>query len=209
MRITIFGGTGESGRLLVDKALAAGHHVVAYARSPEKLDARDRLEVVKGTLEDADAIARAVDGSTAVLSLLGPTRDKARSPQLVTGTEHIVLAMRDHGVERLVAVATPSAPDPIDGRDWRIRAMVAGIRLTLRTAYDTIRAMDATIRSSTLDWTIVRVPLLVDGDDERVRVRRIGEPGKLRLTRRALASFMLDEVDDRTWSKQAPFVSNP
>jgi uncharacterized protein YbjT (DUF2867 family) len=208
MRITIFGGTGDTGRLLVGKALAAGHDVVAYARSPEKLEAHDRLEVVEGTLEDADAIARAVDGSAAVLSLLGPTRDKAQSPPLVTGTEHIVHAMRDHGVERLVAVATPSASDPTDGRDWRIRAMVAGIKLTLRTAYDTIRAMDATIRSSTLDWTIVRVPFLVDGEDERVRVRQIGEPGKLRLTRRALASFMLDQVDDSTWSKQAPFISN-
>lgn len=209
MRLTIFGGTGETGRLLVDKALAAGHDVVAYARSPGKLEARDRLEVVEGTLGDAGAIARAVEGSTAVLSLLGPTRDKAQSPPLVTGTEHIVHAMRDHGVERLVAVATPSAPDPTDGRDWRIRVLVTGVKLTLRTAYDTIRAMDAAIRSSTLDWTIVRVPLLVDGDEEPVRVRRIGEPGKLRLTRRALASFMLDQADDSTWSKQAPFISNP
>jgi uncharacterized protein YbjT (DUF2867 family) len=209
MRIAIFGGTGESGRLLVDRALAAGHDVVVYARSPEKLAIRDRLEVVEGTLEDADAIARVVEGSAAVLSLLGPTRDKAQAPPLVTGTEHIVQAMRDHGVERLVAVATPSAPDPTDGRDWRLRVMVAGIKLTLRTAYDTIRAMATTIRSSPLDWTIVRVPLLADGDDERVRVRRIGEPGRLRLTRRALAAFMLDQVDDSTWSKQAPFISNP
>lgn len=34
MRITVFGGTGPTGLLLIDQALTEGHEVVAYARTP-------------------------------------------------------------------------------------------------------------------------------------------------------------------------------
>jgi uncharacterized protein YbjT (DUF2867 family) len=37
MKLTIFGSTGETGRLVTHQALAKGHEVVAYARKPAKL----------------------------------------------------------------------------------------------------------------------------------------------------------------------------
>ena len=47
-RITVFGATGETGRLLVRRALADGHAVVAYARNPAKLDVRDERRHDRG-----------------------------------------------------------------------------------------------------------------------------------------------------------------
>jgi uncharacterized protein YbjT (DUF2867 family) len=38
MRITIFGATGETGKQLVEQALAEGNEVVAFARKPSKLN---------------------------------------------------------------------------------------------------------------------------------------------------------------------------
>jgi uncharacterized protein YbjT (DUF2867 family) len=38
MKIAVFGSTGLTGRQLVKQALEAGHHIVAFARSPSKLD---------------------------------------------------------------------------------------------------------------------------------------------------------------------------
>jgi putative NADH-flavin reductase len=37
MNLTVLGATGSTGTQLVEQALAAGHHVTALARSPEKL----------------------------------------------------------------------------------------------------------------------------------------------------------------------------
>ena len=75
MRIAVFGGTGATGRLLIDQALDRGHSVTAYARHPEKLGIEDdRLTVVAGELWDSAAIDRAVEGSDAVVSLLGQGR---------------------------------------------------------------------------------------------------------------------------------------
>lgn len=71
MRITVFGGTGPTGQLLIKDALAAGHQVTAYARSPAKLPERNRITAVERQLTDADAVAAAIQGSEAVLSVRG------------------------------------------------------------------------------------------------------------------------------------------
>ena len=129
MRITVFGATGPAGRLAVHRALDQGHEVTAYARNPAKLDERPGLTVVAGELDDAAAIQTALTGADAVISLLGPGRDKASIEPLVPGMQTIVDQMAEADVRRLVATSTPSAPDPADRRDLRIRAMVTGIRL--------------------------------------------------------------------------------
>jgi uncharacterized protein YbjT (DUF2867 family) len=114
MRVTIFGSTGAAGQLLVKACLDAGHHVTAFARSPEKLPPRsDRLRVVKGTLADAEAIDEAVRDSNAVVSLLGPM-GRSKGTPITNGMRLIVAATRKHGVKRLIATATPSASDPND-----------------------------------------------------------------------------------------------
>ena len=73
MKIVIFGATGGTGKQIIEQALAAGHHVTAFARNPSKIGLRHkRLTVVQGELADAPAVARAVDGADSVLSALGP-----------------------------------------------------------------------------------------------------------------------------------------
>jgi uncharacterized protein YbjT (DUF2867 family) len=49
MKLTIFGTTGGTGKLLVEQALAAGHEVVAFVRDPSKLTTKhERLTFVVG-----------------------------------------------------------------------------------------------------------------------------------------------------------------
>ena len=162
MQITVFGATGPAGRLVVHRALELEHTLTAYARNPAKLDERPGLTVAAGELDDAAAIRTAVTGADAVVSLLGPGRDKASIEALVPGVQTIVDQMTGAGVRRLVATSTPSAPDPADRRDLRISAMITGIRLGVAPAYRAIIAMAAIVRASSLDWTLVRLPLLHD-----------------------------------------------
>jgi uncharacterized protein YbjT (DUF2867 family) len=49
MRLLVLGGTGATGRLVVDQGLAGGHSVRALVRSPDKLPSdAPHLEVVIG-----------------------------------------------------------------------------------------------------------------------------------------------------------------
>ena len=119
MRITVFGGTGPTGLLLVEQALAEGHDVVAFARTPSKLPRHERLSVVEGQLDDSEKVSAAVAGSEAVLSLLGPGINAAGVPPLVAGSRSIVAAMHEHGVRRLVARARPASATTATARIGR------------------------------------------------------------------------------------------
>jgi putative NADH-flavin reductase len=209
MRITVFGGTGPTGLLLIDLALAAGHEVVAFARTPAKLPVHDRLTIVEGQLDDASGIAGAVRGSDAVLSVLGPGTNKADTPALITGYRNIIAAMREHGVERLVALGTPSITDPADGRELTVGLMVRGIRTFQPVAYDAIVRIGRLVRDSGLKWTIVRVPLLTNGPTTAtINVRMVGDKGGVRLSRGNAAAFLLQQAADSAHVGRAPFITN-
>lgn len=212
MQLTVFGATGPAGRLVVRQALGQGHGVTAYARNRGKIDELNGapgLTVVAGELDDAVGIGTALEGADAVISLLGPGRDKASIAPLVPGTRAIVEAMAETGVRRLVATSTPSAPDPADRRDLRIQAMVAGIRLAVPHAYRTIITTAQIVRESSLDWTLVRLPLLHSKPVGRpARARQLGEPGGLRLSRVGLAEFLVDEATHGSWNGQAPVLAD-
>jgi len=72
MKLLIFGGTGRTGRALIDQALEQGHIVTVFARDPAKLGmARENLRVMKGDIADYDLVETAIKAQDAVLSALG------------------------------------------------------------------------------------------------------------------------------------------
>jgi putative NADH-flavin reductase len=73
MKLTIFGATGGTGKQLIEQALAAGNEVVAFARTPSKINtSHEHLAIVRGELADPAAIERAIRGADAVISMLSP-----------------------------------------------------------------------------------------------------------------------------------------
>ena len=102
MKIIVFGASGNTGKQLVEQALAAGYEVVAYARNPSKLNiSNEHLTVIQGELSDAALIETAVKGTGAVLSALGP-RGGSKNKPLTQGMQNIIAAMKNQGVRRLV-----------------------------------------------------------------------------------------------------------
>lgn len=209
MRVAVFGSTGPAGQLVVERALADGHEVVAYARDPGKLSPRARLTLVQGTLGEPAKIAQAVAGAEAIISLLGPGTKVTRG-ELSGGVAHLLAAAEAHGVKRVIVLVTPSVTAAEDRRDLLFGALVAMVKLAVRPAYDEIVAIGELVRRSPLDWTLVRVPLLTNGPATgHVRAGSLGQGlVRARLSRADLASFMVGQLTDRTWSRQAPAISS-
>ena len=209
MRISIFGGTGDTGLLVVKQALAEGYTVVAYARTPSKLPRHDRLCTLEGQLGDIEKVSAAVAGSDAVLSLLGPGTKSADVPPIVTGTRNIVAAMREHGVRRLVATGTPSISDPADDSDWKVGLLVKLIKTFQAPAYKALVEVGQIVRESELDWTLVRFPFLTNGPAaDRINARNVGQKGGLRLSRVNAAAFVLQQATGTAYLHKAPFISD-
>jgi len=81
MRIAVFGATGRTGRPLVRQALDRRHDVVAFARSPSKLNAENAgVTVVEGDAYAGEGVAERLPGPTLwCRSSARPTRARTTS----------------------------------------------------------------------------------------------------------------------------------
>jgi len=215
MRITVFGATGQIGKLLVKKALDEGYKVVAYVRNAEKLANLEspRLTIVEGPLNDTKRIEEAVVGSNAVLSMLGPTEWRKVGDMPIThGTQNIVNAMKKQGVKRLIAIGTPSSiPDPANDKfSLTMRLLRLSVKYTMTNAFKEFSGIGDVIQKSGLDWTIVR--FLQPTDDPKKGNVKHGFVGKTKIgmsvTRADIADFALKQVTDKTYIGKMPSISN-
>src|SRR5699024_11745648 len=158
--ITIFGANGPTGRLLTEQALAAGHDVVAATRRPAAFPIEHRrLVVAHVDVHDQSAVDHVVAGAHVVLSTLGVPYSRQPITTYSAGTAAIVSAMSEHGVKRL-AVVSSSATEPTthaDGGFLLNRILQPVITRTIgKTLYADMQQMEAMVRASDLDWTILR-----------------------------------------------------
>ena len=209
MNLTIFGATGGTGRELVRQALADGHTVTAFVRSPAKLGMTDpRLTAVQGDLADAAAVRRAVAGADAVLSALGPTSNTPERP-LTRGMQHIIAAMEAEGVPRLIAATGAGVADPHDRPQLIGRLFGLALRLFARHVLADSQGMVAAIRGNSLNWTLARAPRLNDNPPGgQLKVGYAGQGPGTQLARGDFARFMLDQLHTDAWARKAPMISN-
>lgn len=213
MDVTVFGATGAIGALTVAELLERGHQVTAYARNPQKVPATwgERVRVVLGEMSDQVAVEAAVAGADAVVSALGPSMDrKAIGLPLVTGTGHVLAAMKRHGVRRYIGHATPAVLDPHEKPTPVTRLIGFMPRTFMRRAYDEITGMTDQVMRSGLDWTVVRF-IAPKNTPKQPRVRT-GFFGTDKLgfavSRADIAAFTAAQVDDDTYIGRAPAISN-
>jgi putative NADH-flavin reductase len=196
MRPFVIGANGHIGTQLIDLALARGHEVTAFVRSPEKITRQHRLlEVRRGDPHSVDQLASALPGHDVVLSALGVRPPRAfRAHSLVQEcTASTVAAMTRAGVKRLVLVSA-AVLFPEKGLSF------AFFRWLLTYVMRDLEAAEQIVRATSLDWTIARPPRLVDSSDEAFHA----SPGTLpaggrSMSFRAVAAFMLDTVEHGTY----------
>jgi len=209
VKVTIFGGTGKTGQHLIQQALDSGHQVAVLARTPSKLTLQhEHLTIIQGDIQDAAKVSEAVKGADAVISVLGPCPN---NPELGVsrGTDNIIAEMQKQGVRRLVVSAGAGIGDTNDRPTLIDKVIKTIIRLFSPKAYADMNRVAEVVLVCNLDWTIVRVPMLTDDPKTgHVRVGYLGKGVGIRLARADMADFMLRQVGDKTYLRQAPVISN-
>lgn len=198
MRLLILGATGRTGRDLLEQALALRHDVTAFARRPAALAAYgSRLRVVPGDITDRSSGAPAVAGEEAVVSALG-SRTLRPSTVLSTGIGYVLDAMREHRIRRLVCMSALGVGET-RGQLGPVYNRVL-IPLRLRHSFAEKERLEARIRASETEWTIVRPGALTSGPARgryRTALPDVRPPPFARFSRADVAGFMLREVVER------------
>lgn len=117
-RVLVTGGSGFVGANLVTELLDRGLEVRSFDRVTSRLPAHPRLDVLEGDITDVADVAAAVAGidtvfhTAAIIDLMGGSATgEARKRSFavnVTGTENLVRAAQQAGVQRFVYTASNS-----------------------------------------------------------------------------------------------------
>ena len=197
MKVLIVGATGRTGRLLTRGALTRGHQVTVLVRAPEKLgDLTGRVRVVAGDVLDGGVVSDAVDGQQAVLVALSAAHRRHAPAVNALGTLNVIRSMQRFGVRRLVVLsASGTAPGRDPNLPWVFDRVIKPV--LLGPAYDDLRRMETSVRTSELDWTVVRISGALTNDAPRGVYRAepgYSLPGGRKIARADVAEYMLDQL---------------
>ena len=205
--IAILGGAGKAGRPLVQQALAAGYAVRLLLRHPQAFDlAHEQLEVVQGDVRDSASVRNLLEGTSALLSTLGHTKGEPK-PMMAAATQNFVKSMEEMGIGRCVVVSSLF----VTGReqlDPKTQEAADYMQQHYPLFMDNRRLEFEVLLESTLDWTYVRVPLITQNPAMgSVKVSLNCLPGQ-QITAVDLADFLLSQLIDQHYIRQAPFVAS-
>lgn len=210
MKITVFGATGRTGIPLVQQALDAGHEVVGFVRSLEKMPIQhERLTMVQGDVMNREDVVRAIQPDTdVVISTLAPVKGSP-SDMLPKAADNILAAMQQHDVRRIIYMTGAGVAAPQD----QPKLFNHLIKFALKTlSGDVLKQSEMAVdkvRSSDTDWVVVRAPMLTDGEHTgNIRVGWVGVNTGPRLNRADAADFMLSQIDEDAYLHKAPVISN-
>ena len=208
MKVVVLGATGATGRLIVGKAVAKGHEVVALVRSREKAADLAGAEFVEGDARDPVALTRAIAGCDAVISSLGTAMSPFREVTLLsTATRALVGVMAEQNVRRLVCITGLGAGDSRGHGgfffDWVF------LPLMLRNVYEDKNRQEDAIRASALDWTIVR-PTVLNDKPARGGIKALTDLSGVHggtIARADVAEFVVEQLATDAWLRKAPLIS--
>lgn len=206
MKLLVFGASGRTGRCVLHQAIDTGDDVTAFERTERPLEAH-RLFV--GDVLDPDAVQVALAGQDAVISVLGPRAD-GPSDICSRAMRNIVPRMKSMGCTRLVCVTGAMVGHPHDHLGVAFKVIEKASAAAQEAVRDG-RVEEDIIRSSGLDWTLVRPPRLTDGPlTKRYHWGEDIALGSLAHVSRAdLAHLLLELVREPHWTQKAVAIAGP
>ncbi len=151
MTIALFGGTGKSGSLLLERLIKEGHSVKTLVRDTKRIDLdSDRLSLIEGNVLDKVPVDQCIAGCDMAYILLG-VRSNQKTTLLSEGTANIIRSMEDNGVKRVVLLTSAG----VLGRDVSLRVRIMILRYLRHSFRDKKRQLKL-LAATGLDWTIVR-----------------------------------------------------
>src|SRR5438105_1935176 len=164
-----------------------------------------------GDALDMATVKRALNGVDAVMQSLGV----AAAPELVfqptrffsNATRVLVTAMEEAQVKRLICVTGFGAGDSRGGGGFLYSA---AFHLLLGRVYDDKDVQERLVRTSKLDWVIVRPVILTNGPKTNV-YRALVDPRDWTcgfISRADVADFLVKQIDSHAFLHKTPVLTS-
>ncbi|MCX6307768.1 MAG: NAD(P)H-binding protein [Bacteroidia bacterium] len=201
MKLVVFGASGKTGLIVVEQALAAGHSVVAYIRTPGRIIIENpNLKVVVGSLQELDKLKSALSGADACISTLGGGSLTKHNLEVMEGIDSIVRIMETESVPRFIYMSSVGAGESRYYIPQPFRFLMVDVMLRIPIADHNVN--EERISKSTLQWTAVRPGGLTDGPvtgNLKYGSEKIKLTGNAGISRSNVAAFMVSQLSDTSY----------
>lgn len=205
-KVAVLGGGGRTGKYLVNQLLKNGFSVKLLLRNPDNFTIQNsKIEIIKGDAINEESIKILLRDCQAVISTIG---QRPGEPMVASqATKNVLKAMNKYGIQRYVLLAglnidTPfdkKSPKTIMATDW-MKTNFPEIQKDRQFTYDLLN-------SSKIDWTQVRVPLIVFSDESNEISVNLEDCSGDKITALDISKFLVKEMVESNYIRQSPFIS--
>ena len=218
--VLVLGGTGKTGRLVIEKALQRGFHVTALVRSALSLQQVDGLTIVEGTPTMLEDLRRAAQSTNerpiAIISTLGQTRKSGNlwsaptSPPkfMAEAMSNCVEVAKEASIPKLAVMSMWGAGDSYKSLNFLMR-FVMNYSSMAQTMEDH-NLVDKLVKDSGINFVLAR-PTMLKGELES-DIRDLGDEGEgagfmPSISSNMVANFLLDAVATERWDRRTPVIA--
>jgi putative NADH-flavin reductase len=206
MKIAVIGANGNIGTRVVKLLLSNNYEVRALVHGRHnELPTHSNLTIIEGDIRDQASIRDVITGTESVIITLGswgtPTKDI-----LTTGMKTLVPAMQNLGIMRLISLTGSGVLLPSDTTKWYDHLNPLLLRIVQpKILFDGAEHI-AILQKSSLDWTVLRSPIMRDGAANGYALSTTAPGLWRRIARDDVAQALVDQLASSEHLHQAPFI---
>jgi hypothetical protein len=217
-RVLIVGGSGRTGKLVIDELLARGHEVTALVRKPQSLETCNNLKTVTGTPTNKDDVRKAFTASNpevVVVTLSAPRAADSpfaaviSPPRLMADSNaNIVAVMKEFNTPKIVIMQAFGVAESWANMHWTLRMLMKKSNMIYQ--YDDHNLVAEEVKASGKTYVLVRPSRLEEGEPKEIREwpnNGKGVPMMGSCTRGAAAKFIVEAAESSSWDNTAPVIT--
>jgi putative NADH-flavin reductase len=191
MKVLVFGASGKTGGLVVERALAKGHDVTVLVRDASRFK-RDGVRVLVGDATKREDVSNAMQGQAAVIDTIGGTTPYKKTRLETTAAHNIIEAMQAEGISRLIVVSAMGVGSSRSQAPAWYKYLL--LPTFLRGSTEDKTAMELEVNASRLDYVITRPAILKDGPPTGSLTVLDSHATGHQTNRSDLANFIVDQL---------------
>ncbi|KAA0801406.1 NAD-dependent epimerase/dehydratase family protein [Bacillus sp. JAS102] len=206
-KIAILGANGKAGKYLINEALKKGYEVKILTRNSNNMTiTNESIEPIIGDARDFSSIRELLKGCQVVVNAVGQPKNE---PYIFSAvTKHVLEAMKEFEIKRYILISGGSLNVTGDQKGMVNKIGATLFKLFLpKMMQDKYKELQ-TIQGSDVDWTIVRLPFVMEGKGiGKIKESLVDMPG-MKIQNSDIAPFVIKEINSERYVGKCPFISN-
>jgi putative NADH-flavin reductase len=209
IKVAVIGGTGKSGKYLVQQLIRREFHLKVLVRNPDHFKIiHPLIECVYGNVSDIHSVRSLLKDCKAVISTLGMGIPKSEPTLFSQSTSNVIKVMREFGMKRYIVITGLNVDTPFDCKGVETKASTDWMKNNYPTSTADKQKEYELLFGSDMDWTLVRLPMIKLTDEQNeVSISLEDCPGE-KIDATDLANFLIDQLTDTRYIKSAPFIAS-